>query len=107
MKEHKTAQGKTIDIVALRARNERVRAVGNMNVNARGDTIDGFGNIIKSATEKAAERYQKTVNNKSANAKKPEAKPVIKEELTPEELELNAFDEYYDKELENIKKENK
>ena len=41
MAQYRTAQGKNIDMAALAAKNERTRAVGNMNVNARGDTIDG------------------------------------------------------------------
>ena len=42
MPQRRSAQGKMIDMTALAARNERVRAVGNMNVNARGDTIDAL-----------------------------------------------------------------
>jgi hypothetical protein len=40
---HRTALGKQIDMAALAAKNEKTRAVGNMKVNARGDTIDGKG----------------------------------------------------------------
>jgi len=61
----KTAQGKTLDMGALIAKNEKARAVGNMKVNARGDTIDSHNNIIKSVNEKTASGYAKTVGNKS------------------------------------------
>ena len=37
---YRTAQGKTLDMAALRAKNEKTRAVGNVkNLNARGDTL--------------------------------------------------------------------
>ena len=38
-------QGKMVDIDKLRAANESTRAVGNMNVNARGDVL-GPGNTV-------------------------------------------------------------
>ena len=63
----KTALGKTIDMGALIAKNDKTRAVGNMKVNARGDTIDGTGKVIKSVNEKVATNYSRTVGNKSAN----------------------------------------
>ncbi len=43
MSKYRTAMGKTVDMAALTAKNEKVRAVGNMSVNARGDTIDARG----------------------------------------------------------------
>ena len=52
MAVYRTAQGKQIDMAALAAKNEKTRAVGNMKVNARGDTIDGFGKIIEPVTAK-------------------------------------------------------
>ena len=67
MAQYRSARGKVVDMGALAARNERARAVGNMNVNARGDTIDSQGNILVSATKKASDKYQNTVGNKSAN----------------------------------------
>lgn len=66
MAQYRTAQGKNIDMAALAAKNERTRAVGNMNVNARGDTIDGRGRVIESVNEKVSQQYAKTVGNRSA-----------------------------------------
>jgi hypothetical protein len=105
-RNYKTAQGKVIDMAALAAKNEKVRAVGNMKVNARGDTIDGSNRIITPVTQKVGSSYQKTVGNKSAHTKVAPKKQV-KEQLTSEELEIeNSFDE--DLEIEKIKaKENK
>lgn len=62
---YKSALGKPVDMSALASKNEKVRAVGNMKVNARGDSIDGFGKVIKPVTEKVTDRYNKTVVEKS------------------------------------------
>ena len=56
-----TAQGKTIDMGALRLKNEHVRAVGNMKVNARGDLIDDKGNIISTKPEQVNTQYNKEI----------------------------------------------
>lgn len=66
MANQRTAMGKTIDMAALTAKNEKTRAVGNMKVNARGDTIDAQGRIIRTATAKVNDSYNKTVGNRSA-----------------------------------------
>jgi hypothetical protein len=47
MKEIKTARGKTFNIVPLIKKNETAVAVGNMNVNARGDLLGKGGKIVK------------------------------------------------------------
>ena len=106
MKNYRSAMGKTIDMAALASRNENTRAVGNMRVNARGDTIDANGRIIKPVTDKVNEAYSKTVGNKSAQVtKRPVTpKPQVKEELTPTEIELEeSFED--DIEVEKIKAE--
>ena len=66
MANYKTAMGKVVDMAALTAKNEKTRAVGNMKVNARGDSIDGHGRIIRTATTKVNDSYNKTVGNRSA-----------------------------------------
>jgi hypothetical protein len=66
MKKYKTALGRTIDMTELLAKNEKTRAVGNMRVNARGDTIDNQGKIVESITTKVSNRNAKTVGNRSA-----------------------------------------
>jgi len=117
MATHRTAMGKTVDMSAILAKNEKTRAVGNMGVNARGDTIDAYGRIIKPVTAKVNEAYGKTVGNRSAQATKnipkpqskiqPDAKvasPVEIPELTEHERELDEFLED-DIEVEKIKEE--
>ena len=43
---YKSMQGRMIDIEKLRSANETTQAVGNMNVNARGDVIGAGGKIV-------------------------------------------------------------
>lgn len=101
MSKYRTAQGKTLDMAALAARNEKTRAVGNMKVNARGDTIDATGKIVQPVTQKVGAKYQNSVGNRSAQVKKtPKREPV--ETKTKEEAELDSFFED-DVEVEKIK----
>jgi len=58
---YNTANGKQVDMGALRLKNERVRAVGNMKVNARGDVIDDKGSVISSKTQQAKQVYNNQV----------------------------------------------
>ena len=110
----RSAMGKSVDMSALVSKNEKVRAVGNVkNLNARGDTIDAFGKVVKPVTEKVNNAYSKTVGNRSAQPTIPKPriqadatpKPVIDlSELTTEELELEeSFND--DLEVEKIKQE--
>jgi hypothetical protein len=41
-----SAQGQSVDLGTIKLRNEHVRAVGNMNVNARGDILDSNNQVI-------------------------------------------------------------
>jgi len=103
MKQYRSAQGKMVDMAALAARNERVRAVGNMKSNARGDIIDSSGKVVVPVTQKVGQQYQATVGNRSAQPQK--QKPVAHKPdaaLTKEELELDSFS-IDDLEVEKIK----
>jgi predicted DNA-binding protein (UPF0251 family) len=113
MAKYRTAQGKVVDMSQLAAKNEKTRAVGNMSVNARGDTIDGQGRIILPVTKKVGEKYQRTVSNRAANIVKRKQvdsftpiesapAPETKVELTEEELEFLDTQEE-DNEIEAIK----
>ena len=74
---YRTAQGRKLDMAQLAAKNEKTRAVGNMNVNARGDTIDANGKVIVPVTKKVGNRYSNTVKE-GANRATPvvRSKPV-------------------------------
>jgi hypothetical protein len=56
---YRSANGKTVDMGALRLQNEKVRAVGNMRVNARGDVIDDNNEVIRTRNEQVNKQYQK------------------------------------------------
>ena len=56
-----TAQGQKLDMAGLRLKNENVRAVGNMKVNARGDLLDDMNNVISTKKEQVAKQYQRQV----------------------------------------------
>ena len=61
-KVYKSAMGKPIDLGSLMLQNEGVRAVGNMNVNARGDRLDGNNRVIDQKNRQAQRQYQRTTN---------------------------------------------
>jgi len=79
-KVYRTAQGKTVDLGALQLQNENTRAVGNMNVNARGDLIDGLNRPIKTRNQQVQKQYNRQVTNVSESpvvaAAKTETKPA-------------------------------
>lgn len=117
---HRTALGKSLDMAALIAKNERVRAVSNQSVNARGDTIDSFGRVIVPVTQKTGDNYAQSVKNKSAQVKQTEThnpvdpaivtepKTVISQELTESEKEFENDLEREELEIAKLKsQENK
>ena len=53
---YRSMQGRMIDVEKLRAANENVQAVGNMNVNARGDVLGKGGKVVTSK-EKVIRKY--------------------------------------------------
>ena len=107
MGTYRSALGRNVDMAALAAKNQRTRAVGNMSVNARGDTIDSHGRIITPVTEKVTTSYSKTVGNRSAqpvkNPAKKSTKDLMKEEMTDYEREMTESLEDDDREIEAIK----
>jgi hypothetical protein len=66
-KVYKSAQGKTVDLGALLLQNESVRAVGNMNVNARGDTLDSSNRVIDQKNRQVQRQYRKQTTPASNN----------------------------------------
>ena len=55
---YRTMQGRMIDIDKLRGANEDVRAVGNMNVNARGDVLGTGGVVVQPKKDVVAKYYE-------------------------------------------------
>ena len=89
MANYRTAMGKSVDMAALTAKNEKTRAVGNMKVNARGDTIDAHGRILRTATTKVNDSYNKTVGNRSAQPVRNKPKPT----LAKSDIDLSQLNE--------------
>ena len=59
---YKSAQGKSVDLGTIKLRNEHVRAVGNMNVNARGDVVDSANNVIDPKNRQIQRQNAKLTN---------------------------------------------
>ena len=56
---YRSANGKLVDMGKLRLKNEGVRAVGNMKVNARGDLVDDTNNVIQTKPEQINQHTKK------------------------------------------------
>ena len=65
-KVYRTAQGKSVDLGTIMLKNEHVRAVGNMNVNARGDLLDQANNVIETKPQ-LVKRQNSRLTNVSAD----------------------------------------
>ncbi|CAB4137677.1 hypothetical protein UFOVP328_51 [uncultured Caudovirales phage] len=61
-KQYRSAMGKVVDMGALQLQNETVRAVGNMNVNARGDTLNSTNQVIDKKSQQVRRQYQRQSN---------------------------------------------
>ena len=87
---YRTMQGRMVDIEKLRAANESVQAVGNMNVNARGDVLGPGGNVVtpkETVIQKYYEQPKGMVSdiptkNKLQPAPEPTAKKTV-QKMTP------------------------
>jgi len=89
-KVYKSAMGKAVDLGSLILQNESVRAVGNMNVNARGDLLDGSNRVIDQKNRQVQRQYQRTTNvsnsapvqtgTRAAKQSAAEAKNLVAEE---------------------------
>ena len=60
-KVYKSAMGRVVDMGALMLENENTRAVGNMNVNARGDVLDSANRVVETKNKQVAKHYQRQV----------------------------------------------
>jgi len=61
-KIYRSAMGKPVDLGALFLQNEHVRAVGNMNVNARGDVLDSANRVIEPKNRQVQRKYRRQTN---------------------------------------------
>ena len=85
---YRTMQGRMVDIEKLRATNENVQAVGNMNVNARGDVLGAGGQVVTPKSEVIKKYYEQPKGMVSDTPSKgksmPAAEPVRSvQKMTP------------------------
>lgn len=107
--------GRTVDMSALASKNEQVRAVGNMNVNARGDVLNSDNEVIDDSNQRINRVYNKTVNPRSMSEDitppqqaatatpvtpiAPKPTNINLEELTELERQFEQLDEDVDNDL--------
>ena len=77
---YRTMQGRMVDIEKLRAANESVQAVGNMNVNARGDVLGAGGQVIAPKSEVIKKYYERPKGMVSDTPTKSKPMPAPKAE---------------------------
>lgn len=94
-KTYRTAQGKIVDLGALQLKNENVRAVGNMNVNARGDLLDSNNRPIDSRNNQVSRQYKKQVTNTESSTVHSSRAAATKSEDIPTPPE--DFDDNFEK----------
>jgi hypothetical protein len=75
-------QGKVVDMEKLMRQNELMPAIGNMNVNARGDELGTGGKIIRRREDIVADYYEDNPNARPL-AVAEEVEEVKEEALTP------------------------
>jgi hypothetical protein len=68
---YRSANGKTVDMGALRLQNEKIRAVGNMRVNARGDEINDANEVIRTRNEQVEKQYDQQAHAPQPGIRKP------------------------------------
>jgi len=73
-------QGRMVDIEKLRAANESVQAVGNMNVNARGDVLGASGQVVTPKEQIIKKYYEQPKGMVSDTPSKGKPMPAPKAE---------------------------
>ena len=106
---YRTMQGRMVDIEKLRATNESVRAVGNMNVNARGDVLGPGGQIITPKASVIAKYYEQPrgkVDETPARAPRRVAPaPASVKQMTPVAKKTENVTKVFKPKVTEVKKE--
>ena len=79
---YRTMQGRMVDIEKLRAANESVQAVGNMNVNAKGDVLGAGGQVVTPKEAVIKQYYEQPKGMVSDTPSKGKAMPAPTPEPT-------------------------
>ncbi len=77
---YRTMQGRMVDIEKLRAANESVQAVGNMNVNARGDVLGANGQVVTPKEQIIKKYYEQPKGMVSSTPSRGKSIPAPKSE---------------------------
>jgi hypothetical protein len=82
---HVSYRGTLIDMESIKSENEHVPAIGNMNVNARGDILGKGGVVAKTVDEVAREhhRTRTAIRYSGLKGKQPEGVIEEKKKATP------------------------
>ena len=82
---YRTMQGRMVDIEKLRAANESVQAVGNMNVNARGDVLGAGGKVVTKKEQIIKKYYEqpKGMVSDTPSRGKPMPAPKAVKKMSP------------------------
>lgn len=98
---YRTARGQSVDFGAMITKNERVPAIGNMNVNARGDEIRSDGTIVKTRDQLMKEYYKMNTMVPRDGAIPDSSNHAIVDEDPYEDYEPAAANEILDSETES------
>jgi hypothetical protein len=79
----RSAMGKAVDMSAIVTQNEKVRAVGNMGVNARGDVIDSYGRVVQQNTKRVKDSYDNTLDESNNGEPVMSIQSGLKEDVQP------------------------
>lgn len=94
-KVYQSAQGKMVDMTALAAKNERVRAVGNMGVNSRGDVIDSNNTVINTSSARISALQERSTSNLDAIARAtPQAPALQSDDVETAKIEFDLEEEF-------------
>ena len=87
-KMYRTMQGRMVDIDQLRSANESVQAVGNMNVNARGDVLGANGQVVTPKAQVIRKYYEQPKGKASEGPSKIKQTPAPQ----PKAVETNVVE---------------
>lgn len=89
---YRTMQGRLVDIEKLRMSNESVQAVGNMNVNARGDVLGAGGKVI-TTKEQIMKQYYETPKGRASEAiiNSAQTEPAVQQETKQSPVALKKI----------------
>ena len=89
-KVYKSAQGRSVDLGTIMLQNEHVRAVGNMNVNARGDKLDSNNQVIDTKPRQIQRQNARTTNVSADPVQTSSTRARKARKRAPADAQINA-----------------